>query len=118
MKFKFDGVENYQANSWFFSWKFERTQDVEIRSILSFPIKADERRFDHINQTFNIDHLPEEVNKSDSNKNKSFWLEDYMVSKGSEDEIDENESQQEISPRLKQKENREKLRSYYMVCKK
>ena len=36
-----------------------------------------------------------------------------MVSEGSEGEIDENESQQEVSPRLKQKEIREKLRSYY-----
>ena len=36
-----------------------------------------------------------------------------MVSEGSEDVIDENESQQEVSPRLKQKEIREKLRSYY-----
>ena len=36
-----------------------------------------------------------------------------MVSEGSEDEIDENESQQEVSPRLKQKEIRAKLRSYY-----
>ena len=36
-----------------------------------------------------------------------------MVSEGSEDEINENESHQEVSPRLKQKEIREKLRSYY-----
>ena len=36
-----------------------------------------------------------------------------MVSEGSEDEINENESQQEVSPRLKQREIREKLRSYY-----
>ena len=36
-----------------------------------------------------------------------------MVGEGSENEIDENESQQEVSPRLKQKEIREKLRSYY-----
>ena len=36
-----------------------------------------------------------------------------MVSEDSEDVIDENESQQEVSSRLKQKEIREKLRSYY-----
>ena len=36
-----------------------------------------------------------------------------MVSEGSEDEIDKNESQQEVSPRLMQKKIREKLRSYY-----
>ena len=36
-----------------------------------------------------------------------------MVSEGSEDEINENEGKQEVSPRLKQKEIREKLRSYY-----
>ena len=34
-------------------------------------------------------------------------------SEGSEDVIDENENQQVVSPRLKQKEYREKLRSYY-----
>ena len=36
-----------------------------------------------------------------------------MVNEGSEDEIDKNESQQEVSPRLMQKKIREKLRSYY-----
>ena len=36
-----------------------------------------------------------------------------MVSEGSDDEIDEEQSQQEISPILKQKEIREKQRSYY-----
>ena len=34
-----------------------------------------------------------------------------MVGEGSEDEIDENQSQQEVSPRLKQ--IREKQRSFY-----
>ena len=34
-------------------------------------------------------------------------------SEGSEDVIDENENQQVVFPRLKQKEYREKLRSYY-----
>ena len=36
-----------------------------------------------------------------------------MVSDGSEDEIDENQSQHKVSPRLKQKEITEKQRSYY-----
>ena len=36
-----------------------------------------------------------------------------MISEGSDDEINENESQQEVSLRLKQKELRQKLRSYY-----
>ena len=36
-----------------------------------------------------------------------------MISEGSEDQIDENQSQQEVSPRLKQKEIKEKQRSYY-----
>ena len=36
-----------------------------------------------------------------------------MVSDGSEDEIDENQSQQKVSLRLKQKEITEKQRSYY-----
>ena len=49
----------------------------------------------------------------DFNKNESFRSENNMVSESLDDEIDENESQQEVSPRLKQKEIREKLRSYY-----
>ena len=36
-----------------------------------------------------------------------------MVSEGSEDEIDRNQSQQEVSPRLMQNETTEKQRSYY-----
>ena len=36
-----------------------------------------------------------------------------MVSDGSEDQIDEDQSLQEVYPRLKQKEIREKQRSYY-----
>ena len=36
-----------------------------------------------------------------------------MVGEGSDDEIDENESQQEVYPSLKHKEIRQKLRSYY-----
>ena len=36
-----------------------------------------------------------------------------MVSEDSKDEIDVNESQQEVSPKLKQKEIKVKLRSYY-----
>ena len=69
-------------------------------------------------QTFHINHLTEEDKKSDSyegsnSKNESFCSKDYMVSVGSENDINENESQQEVSPRLKQKEIIEKLRSYY-----
>ena len=73
-------------------------------------MKVDGPRSNHIIQTFHLDHLTEEEKKSDnyegsdSNKNESFC---------SEDEIHENESQQEVSPRLKQKEIREKQRSYY-----
>ena len=43
MKFKFDGVEKYQTKSDFFSRKFERTQDVEMRSRSSSPIKVDDQ---------------------------------------------------------------------------
>ena len=32
MKFKFDGAEKISTKSEFFSRKFERTQDVEMRS--------------------------------------------------------------------------------------
>ena len=82
-------------------------------------MKVDEPRSDHIGQTFHIDHLTEEEKKSDSyegsdsNKNEFFCSDNVLISEGSEDDIDENQSQQEVSPRLKQKEIREKLRSYY-----
>ena len=45
---------------------------------------------------------------SDSYKNEFLSSEDDMISEGSEDHINENESQQEVSPRLKQKEITEK----------
>ena len=67
------------------------------------PIKADQPRSNHISQTFHIDHLTEEDKKksdsyegSDSDKIESFCSEDDMFSEGSEDEINENESQQEV----------------------
>ena len=50
---------------------------------------------------------------SDSNKNESFCSEDGMVSKGSNYETDENESQQEVSPRFDQNKIREKIGGYY-----
>ena len=82
-------------------------------------MKVGEPRSNHISQTFHISLLTEKEKKSencegsDSNKNESFCSEKDMVSKYLEDEIDVNESQQEVSSRLKQKEIREKLRSYY-----
>ena len=94
--------KKYQAKSEFFSRKFERTQDVEMRSRSWSPMKVDQPRSNHISQTFHIDLLTEEDKKSDSyegsdsNKNESFCSEDDMVSEGSEDEINENESQQEV----------------------
>ena len=94
--------KKYQPKSEFFSRKFERTQDVEMRSRSSSPMKVDQPRSNHISQTFHIDHLTEEEKKSDSyegsdsNKNESSCSEDDMVSEGSEDEINENESQQEV----------------------
>ena len=87
-------------------------------------MKVDKQGIDHISQTFHIDHLTEEEKKSDnykgsdSNKNESFCFEYGMVRGCSEDEIDENnenKNQKEISPRLKKKEIREKLISYYNV---
>ena len=111
--------KKYQIKSKFFSRKFERSQDVEMRSRSWSPMKVDEPRSNHISQTLHINHLTEEEKKSDSyegsdsNKNESFCTEDNMISEGSEDEINENESQQEVSPRLKEKEITEKLRSYY-----
>ena len=50
---------------------------------------------------------------SDSDKNESYCSEDGLVSEGLDDEIDKNESQKEVNPRLKQEQIREKLRSYY-----
>ena len=82
-------------------------------------MKVDQPRSNHISQTFHIDHLIEEDKKSDSyegsdsNKIESSCSEDDMISEGSENEINENESQQEVSPRLKQMKIREKQRSYY-----
>ena len=119
MKFKFDRVEKISSKIRIFSRKFERTQDVEMWSRSSSPMKVDQPRSNHISQTFHINHLSEEEKKSvsnkgsDSNENESYCSEDDMVSEGSEGEINENESQQEVSPRLKQKEIKEKLRSYY-----
>ena len=73
-------------------------------------------KMNYMSQTFHIDHLTEEDKKSDNyegsdiNKNESFCSEDDMVREGSEDK---NESQQKFSPRLNQKEIRDKLRSSY-----
>ena len=53
------------------------------------------------------------ITKYQTLKNESFFSEDRMISEGSDDEIDENESQREISPRPKQKAIRDKLRNYY-----
>ena len=89
-------------NQNFFSRKYERTQDVEMRSRSWSPIKVDQPRSNHISQTFHINNLTEEDKKSDSyegsdsNKIESSYSEDDMVSEGSEDEINENESQQEV----------------------
>ena len=52
--------KKYQAKSKFFPRKFERTQDVEMRSRSSSPMKVDQPRSDYIIQTFHIDHLTEE----------------------------------------------------------
>ena len=90
-----------------------------MRSRSWSPMKVYKPSSNHISQTFHIDHLSEEDKKSvnyegsDPNKKESFCSEKDMVSESSEDEIDENGSQQKVSPRLKQKEIREKLRSYY-----
>ena len=58
--------KKYQPKSEFFSRKFERTQDVEMRSRSSSPMKVDQPRSNHISHTFHIDHLTEEHKKSDS----------------------------------------------------
>ena len=54
MKFKFDGVEKILSKIWFFSRKFERTQDVEMRSRSSSPMKVDQPRSNHISQTSSL----------------------------------------------------------------
>ena len=73
-----------------------------MRSSSSYPMKVGQPRSNHISQTFYIDLLTEEDTKSDSyegsdsNKIESSYSEDDIVSEGSEDEIDGNESQQKI----------------------
>ena len=54
--------KKYQAKSEF-KKKFERTQDVEIGSRSSSPMKVDQPRSNHISQTFHINHLTEEEKK-------------------------------------------------------
>ena len=81
-----------------------------MKSRFSFSMKVDIPRFDHITRTFHVDHLSEEEKQSDnyegSNSNQNeLCSEEDMVRDGSDDDIDENESQQEVSPRLKQKES-------------
>ena len=51
--------KKYQAKSGFFSKKFEKTQDVEMRSRSSSHMKVYEPRSDRISQTLYIDHLTE-----------------------------------------------------------
>ena len=63
MKFKFDGVEKISSKIRIFSRKFERTQNVEMRSRSSSPMKVDQPRSNHISQTLHIDHLTEEEKK-------------------------------------------------------
>ena len=78
MKIEFGGVEKYQAKSWSFSIKIERTQDVEMKSRSLSTMKVDQPRSYQISQTFHFDHLTEEEKKSynykrsDSSKNKFF----------------------------------------------
>ena len=56
--------KNIKQNQNFFSRKFERTQDVEMRSRSSSPMKVDQPRSNHISQTFHINHLTEEDKKN------------------------------------------------------
>ena len=96
-------------------------QDAEMKSSSrsSSTMKFDQPRSDHLSQTFHIDHLTEEEKHSDiyegsdSNKNESYCSENVMIRGSSDDEINENEIQQEVSSRLKQKEIKENLRNYY-----
>ena len=60
MKFNFDGVGKISSKIRIFKRKFERTQDVEMRSRSLSSMKVDKPRSNHISQTFNIDHLTEE----------------------------------------------------------
>ena len=58
--------KNIKQNQNFFSKKFERTQDVEMRSRSWSPMKVGQPRSNHISQTFHINHFTEEDKKSDS----------------------------------------------------
>ena len=86
-----------------FSRNSERTQDVEMKSRSKSQsqssMKFDLPRSDPIFLNFQLwsyyrrREKSENYEGSDSNKNKSFWSENDMISEGSEDDIDENESQ-------------------------
>ena len=54
-----------------------------------------------------------QLHRINSNENELYCSKDGILSIGSDDEIDENKSQQEISPILKHKEIRAKFRNYY-----
>ena len=60
MKFKSDGVEEISSKIRIFSRKFDRTQDVEMRSRSWSHMKVGQPRSDYISQTLHIDHLTEE----------------------------------------------------------
>ena len=64
MKFKYDGLEQIFSEIRIFKKrKFNRTQDYEMKWRSSSPMKNDQPRSDHINQTFHFDNLAEEVIK-------------------------------------------------------
>ena len=63
MKFKFDGVGEISSKIRIFSRKFDRTQDVEMRSRSWSPLKVGQPRSDYISQIFHIDFLLKKIKK-------------------------------------------------------
>ena len=63
MKFKFDGVGKILSKIRIFKRKFDRTQDVEMRSRSWSPMKVGQPRSYYICQTLHIGRLTEEDKK-------------------------------------------------------
>ena len=102
MKFKYDGIGKHQAKSGFFQenligrkmLKWDQDHDLLWKLINQDPIIFS--KLSTLIILLKKIKISDNYERSDSNKNESFCSEDNMVSEGSKDEIDENESQQEV----------------------
>ena len=94
--------------------KWNQVQDCHLQSKLGY------HKYNYFSLTFNLDCISEEEKKNQSitkgqiQIKKSCCSEDDMMNKGSDDEIDDNEGEQEDSSKLKQIEIRKKLETIMM----